>query len=271
MATKNSSQQVAARRSRVEDMRRAQQARQRRVTLLLSVGGGVVVLALIALLVLFAVNRQAKKTAQVLPAAVETTDVTRQKPLVPIPDDSGISGVKAWDTTASGKTTTAPTDPANKGIEHTHVNGPVTYASTPPVGGPHNPAWATAGIYTAPITTERAVHLLEHGVVWITYRPSLPSAQMQALRSLYEGTGSATYKGVDLQSKYLLLTPWKDESLPAPVVVSSWGRQLQVQDAGDQRLAQFIAKFRLRDDLTYETGAQDNGEPLDIGGRPDKV
>jgi len=115
------------------------------------------------------------------------------------------------------------------------------------------------------------VHLLEHGVVWITYRPSLPSAQVQALRSLYGGTGSATYKGVDLQSKYLLLTPWKDESLPSPVVISAWGRQLQVQDAGDQRLAQFIAKFRLRDDLTFETGAQDNGEPLDIGGRPDKV
>ena len=267
--TGKSSQQVAARRSRVEEMRREQKAKERRTGAILYGVGGLVIVLLVAALVVFAVNRQDKKTAQVLPAAVESTDVTTEKPLVPIADTSGIDGVKAWDTKASTDTTLAKDDPANSGIEHDHVTGPVKYAITPPVGGPHNGAWANAGIYTSAITTERGVHLLEHGTVWITYRPGLPAAQVSALKKLYDGTGDASYSGQNLNAKYLLLTPWADDSLPAPVVISAWGRQLQVQDATDPRLAQFIAKFRVDKDLSYEVPAQTGGEPVSVGGRPD--
>lgn len=115
------------------------------------------------------------------------------------------------------------------GLERTHVPGKVSYPQVPPVGGPHSEVWQTCGIYGEPIASENGVHSLEHGAVWITYRPTLPSDGVAQLRGL-------------LSDKPLtLLSPFKD--LPSPVVASAWGLQLQVDSASDPRLAQFIAKY----------------------------
>ena len=35
------------------------------------------------------------------------------------------------------------------------------------------------------------------------------------------------------------------EDIPTPVVASAWGRQIQLDDADDERLDQFIRRFRL--------------------------
>ena len=114
-------------------------------------------------------------------------------------------------------------------LANNHVDGPVTYPQTPPVGGPHNPIWLNCGIYDAPVANENAVHSLEHGAVWMTYLPSLPTSEIDQLRSLVSGHA------------YVILSPYP--GLPAPVVISAWGLQLQVQSASDPRLAQFIAKY----------------------------
>ena len=115
------------------------------------------------------------------------------------------------------------------GLSRDHTDSPVTYAQNPPVGGPHNPVWQNCGIYDQPVPNEQAVHSLEHGAVWITYRPDLPAGEVAQLRDLVRGRS------------YTLLSPYP--GLPAPVVASAWGVQLQVQSAGDPRLAQFIAKY----------------------------
>lgn len=112
-----------------------------------------------------------------------------------------------------------------------HVQGPVHYPQTPPAGGNHNPTWLNCGIYASPVPNENAVHNLEHGAVWITYRPDLPAANVQRLRTI---VGSQTY--VDL-------SPYP--GLPAPVVASAWGKQLRLQSADDPQLSQFIRKYRL--------------------------
>jgi hypothetical protein len=59
----------------------------------------------------------------------------------------------------------------------------VTYSVTPPVGGQHNATWMNCGIYDKPVPSERAVHNLEHGAIWITYRPSLPQSEVNQLRA----------------------------------------------------------------------------------------
>ena len=71
----------------------------------------------------------------------------------------------------------------NQALGHTHVPGPVQYPVTPPVGGDHNATWMNCGVYDKPVPSERAVHNLEHGAVWITYRPSLPQSQVDQLRA----------------------------------------------------------------------------------------
>lgn len=110
-----------------------------------------------------------------------------------------------------------------------HVQTPVTYKENPPVGGEHNAVWLNCGVYTKPVPNENAVHSLEHGAVWITYKPDLPAADVDKLKDLTPDT-------------YGLLSPFDD--LPAPVVISAWGKQLELTGADDPRIEEFIKEYK---------------------------
>ncbi len=125
-----------------------------------------------------------------------------------------------------------------------HVTGTVAYAQSPPAGGDHDPTWLNCGIYTAAVRNENAVHDLEHGAVWITYRPDLPAAQITALQTVARG------------QTYVTLSPYKE--LPGPVVVTAWGKQLILTGAADNRLPAFIAKYK-QGPQTPEPGAPCTG------------
>lgn len=112
----------------------------------------------------------------------------------------------------------------------THTTSAVTYPQTPPVGGPHNPAWQNCGFYPTPITTEMGVHSMEHGAVWVTYRADLPAEAVAALQALANS------------DTHILVSAFAD--LPTLVVVSAWGRQLTIDDPSDERLQAFIDAFR---------------------------
>ena len=126
-----------------------------------------------------------------------------------------------------------------------HVSGPVDYPETPPVGGAHDPTWQNCGFYTEAIVKERGVHSLEHGAVWVTYRPGLAGDQLDILRRLASS------------QSHILVSPWAGE-LPAPVVASAWGRQLNLDSAADPRLAEFVRAFRIGPQ-TPEPGAPCTG------------
>jgi hypothetical protein len=115
------------------------------------------------------------------------------------------------------------------GLARDHVTGSVTYQQTPPAGGPHSPVWQNCGIYTSPVPNENAVHSLEHGAIWITYRPDLPTNQVSDLRTDVTG------------QPYGLLSPYP--GLPAPVVATVWGIQLKLQSATDPQLKTFINQY----------------------------
>jgi hypothetical protein len=213
-------------------------------------------------------SANASSNGQIIPAA-STGDTTTQANVTRVKNDSGITGVLAFDTTGW------PGDgSSHKGaLEHDHVTGPVTYSVLPPVGGPHNPVWMNAGVYTKPVPTERAVHNLEHGAVWITYDPNLPAADVKKLtafvtkQSLIPEPASAVgFSGES--NRYIDLTPWATNSLPSPIVISSWGFQLRVTSATDPRLQQFVDTFRYKQKYSPEFGAPVDGIPIQTGGRP---
>ncbi len=126
--------------------------------------------------------------------------------------------------------TSAPNSVRSFTEQRDHVRGAVAYAQTPPAGGKHNATWLNCGIYTQPVPNENAVHDLEHGAVWITYRPGLPAADIARLTAVATG------------QSYVTLSPYS--GLPTPVVVSSWGKQLRLDSTGDPRLAGFIKTYR---------------------------
>ena len=114
-------------------------------------------------------------------------------------------------------------------LSHGHAAGPVDYPQVPPAGGPHAPVWQDCGFYDRPVRSEHAVHSLEHGAVWITYRPDLPAEQVRDLRRLAR------------QNDYVLISPYP--GLPAPVVASAWGKRLRLEESGDPRLRLFVETY----------------------------
>jgi hypothetical protein len=120
-----------------------------------------------------------------------------------------------------------------------HVEGDVEYESVPGVGGDHADVWVNCGFYPEPQSEEQAVHSLEHGAVWIAYRPGLPEEQMSELQAL-------------AAQPFTLVTPV--EGLPADVVASAWGARLELDGVDDPSLLEFLEFFR-QGPQTPEPGA----------------
>ena len=112
----------------------------------------------------------------------------------------------------------------------TDVELPISYEQDPPTNGDHATYWQNCGFYSSPVENEAAVHSMDHGAVWITYRPDLPTEQVEILRGL-------------AQEEYVLVSPYPN--LYAPVVATAWRNQLDLTEADDPRLRQFVDQFKL--------------------------
>jgi len=117
---------------------------------------------------------------------------------------------------------------------HTHVSGTVHYNRNPPAGGPHSAVWLNCGVYAQPVPNQNAVHSIEHGAVWVTYRPGLTASELSLLRQVVE----SLYEG---PQRYVILSPYP--GLPAPIVASAWGAQLHVDNVSNPALVSFIRRF----------------------------
>jgi hypothetical protein len=122
--------------------------------------------------------------------------------------------------------------------EASHTLEPIAYALNPPAGGNHNPEWLTCRAYDAPVRNENAVHSLEHGAIWITYEPGLDEDSIDDLERF-------------TRRDEVMVSPYP--GLDAPVVVTSWGRQLRLESADTGLIGQFYDAFH--DKTAPENGA----------------
>jgi len=130
------------------------------------------------------------------------------------------------------------------GLSREHVLSTVDFPELPPVGGDHSEDLTNCGVYTQPVDTWRAVHSLEHGAVWVTYQTDLPASELEVLAS-----NAAA-------NSYEILSPYPD--LPAPIIATAWGKQLQIKSASDPRLGEFLSTY-LQGSQTPEPGAPCSG------------
>jgi hypothetical protein len=243
----------AARRERVAVMR-AQQKRAERRRNLITIGAIAAVAAvIIGVVAWYAASRNSSASAEVIPPGGGGTAPVHAA-AHQVPDTSGIPGVVEYVTT--GWPAASHNGPAAQALAHDHVTGPVTYSVTPPVGGQHNATWMNCGVYDQPVPSERAVHNMEHGAVWITYRPSLPQSEVNQLRA-FAGRQTMVSSAEGAPSRYMDLTPYP--GLPSPIVMSSWGFQLKVSSPADPRLQQFVNTFRASPKYTPEYGGACTG------------
>jgi hypothetical protein len=127
---------------------------------------------------------------------------------------------------------------------HEHVPGTVKYDTSPPIGGNHSAYWAncTGTVYTHQLANENAVHMLEHGAVWITYNPKTATkADIATLTKLVAGVDR------------LALTPYA--GLKTPISLQAWDYQLFVNSASDPRIEQFIDALKYNQTTTPENAS----------------
>jgi hypothetical protein len=129
-----------------------------------------------------------------------------------------------------------------------HIEGNIDYSAQagyqgelPPAGGAHNSTAQQCDVYTQPIRQENAIHSLEHGAVWITYQPDLAADQVTKLDDIVKG------------DPYLMVSPYPGS--PAPIVLTAWNHQLQLQSYDKDTIEQFIRSYKNKQGVTPEFGA----------------
>jgi hypothetical protein len=137
-----------------------------------------------------------------------------------------------------------------------HEEGDIHDDDEVPASGAHSAAWQNCGIYDEPIREENVVHSMEHGAVWIAYRPDLAADQVEVLRNLVRQERSRQ------REPLIVLAP--KSGLEMPIVATAWRVQLELADASDERLVEFVGRYQ-RGPYTPERGASCTGgvgEPL---------
>lgn len=121
----------------------------------------------------------------------------------------------------------------NQGQEHVTTTNHPAYNSNPPTSGWHYPKPAEWGAYKQEIPDEILIHNLEHGGIWISYKPGISQEVIEKLE--------------DLQKK------WGRKVIVAPrsandtdIALAAWTRldKFSVSEFSDERAEKFIKAFR---------------------------
>lgn len=117
-------------------------------------------------------------------------------------------------------------DFADQGADHIPDPGQFEYNSNPPTSGPHYgqaPAW---GFYPEPMEDELAIHAIEHGGVWISYK-DLNEDEIDLLKDFAKNN-----------SKSVIITPRdKNESRISAV---AWTKLTQFESVDVDALQKFL-------------------------------
>lgn len=107
------------------------------------------------------------------------------------------------------------------------------YNSNPPNSGDHWDQPAKNGVYDKELPDEQLVHNLEHGHVWISYKPDVGDETKKKLEEIVK----------DDDWKVVLAPRSANESVIALV---SWGRVFKMDEADFEKIKNFIKTYRNR-------------------------
>lgn len=119
---------------------------------------------------------------------------------------------------------------------HVSVGATITdYNSNPPTSGRHWPEPAPRGVHQEAKADEQMVHNLEHGEIWISYKPGIPDEAKRELEKITKDF-----------SKVVLTPREKNET---DVALAAWGRldTFNLVEGGRldaARVKDFITRYR---------------------------
>ena len=122
---------------------------------------------------------------------------------------------------------------ADQGREHVGATHQHTYSSNPPTSGPHFPSTAEWGIYKEELPDETIIHNLEHGGIWISYKPDIKPEIKKKLEDFYDKWG-----------RKVIVTPrLKNDS---DIALAAWTRldKFSATEYSEERIEKFIRAYR---------------------------
>lgn len=107
------------------------------------------------------------------------------------------------------------------------------YNSDPPTSGPHYPTPANKGVHDSPLPDEILIHNLEHGYIWVAYKPDISQEIKDKLKKFVED---------DDWKMVMAPRPQND----APIALMAWGRHLKLEDFDEDQIKKFRNAYRNR-------------------------
>lgn len=123
-----------------------------------------------------------------------------------------------------------------QGQEHVALDYQFTYSSNPPTSGPHYRSPANWGVYDYEVNDKLFIHNMEHGGVWISYKPSVATSTVNKLKTIAD-----EFRG----SKIVMAPRSANDS---DIAVAAWTRLLKINlvdaDITEEQLNQIRAFYR---------------------------
>lgn len=108
---------------------------------------------------------------------------------------------------------------------------PGLYLSNPPVSGWHYAEEAEWGIHNEALPDQLLIHNLEHGGIWISYKPDAPAEVIDNLKKI-----------VGKFDRSVVLTPRSAND--SMIALAAWGRLDQFNYFDEARILKFIKVFK---------------------------
>jgi hypothetical protein len=188
--------------------------------------------------------RKAEKVAQKQSVAVVDSDVKNRKNYAGFMIIALVTAGLSWWIISSILRSAPQTEDKSMSVPdqgNTHISvgeAHAAYNSNPPTSGPHYEQPARPGFREEPIADEHLIHSLEHGLVWISYRPSLSEEAVDQLRDF-------------ARDSMVVIT--SRETNDSDVAIAAWTRldKFDIQgstlsEEEEQRIQDFITRYRNR-------------------------
>lgn len=121
----------------------------------------------------------------------------------------------------------------SQGQEHVSLGAPFSYSSNPPTSGPHNANPAEWGVYKDEIADQILIHNLEHGGIWISYRPEIDEEVIKKLGDIATAFG-----------RKVIMTP--RQANDNDIAIAAWTRldKFSASEFSEERVREFIRAYR---------------------------
>lgn len=124
---------------------------------------------------------------------------------------------------------------ADQGRNHVSLGSPFNYNSNPPTSGPHFATPADWGVYDKEIPDQALIHNLEHGGVWLAYKPGIDGETVKKLEAIAKDFG-----------RKVVMAPRSAND--SDVALAAWNHldKFSAAEFSEERVRAFIKAYRNR-------------------------